>query len=76
MNSSVYGQEGKLCKKVMAEDEMDSEDGYSVLVRRTLLWHSKMLTKLMRTLDSGRIAKSYIVLKKNERRILSLKEAH
>ena len=45
----------KICEKMMTDEETDGEDGHSVLLKRVPPWHSKMLTKLMRTLDSRRM---------------------
>ena len=36
----------KISEKMMTDEETDSEDEHSVLMKRHLPWRSKMLTKL------------------------------
>ena len=55
----------QISEKVMTDEETDCDDGDSqVLVRRMPPWRSSKLTKLMRTLDSHKNAKSEAVPKK------------
>ena len=64
----------QIIEKVMTDKETDCDDGDSqVLVRRMPPWCSSKLTKLMRTLDSRKTAKSEAVPKK-ERRIRPFSE--
>ena len=58
----------EMSEKMMTDEETDSEDEHSVLMKRHLPWRSKMLTKLIKTLDSRRNEKSDSAPKK-ERKI-------
>ena len=56
----------QISEKVMTDEEMDDGDS-QVLVRRMPPWRSSKWTKLMKTLDSRKCAKSEAVPKKEHK---------
>ena len=53
-------------ENVMTDEVMDDDGDSQVLVRRMPPWRSSKLTKLKRTLDSHKYAKSEAVLKERK----------
>ena len=57
----------KISEKMMTDEETDSEDEHSVLMKRHLPWRNKMLNKLIKTLDSRRNEESDSAPKKQRK---------